>query len=129
MASWAAVLALTGFQYSGVDKTMTFAPKEGRYFWSNGYAWGTCSLKKAGRGMSVELTVLQGQVTLSTVLPAGLGQHQFKEPLAVPTGSKASSLSAGARPMGHEDDGPTHRKVAIVKGKPLAMPPGLTSKI
>ena len=89
MASWAAVLALTGFHYSGVDKTMTFAPKEGTYFWSNGYAWGTCSLKKAGRGMNVELSVLQGQVTLSKFSLHGLGDTSFKEPLAVPTGSKA----------------------------------------
>ncbi len=40
MASWAALLALTGFQYSAVDKVMTLAAKEGRFFWSTGYAWG-----------------------------------------------------------------------------------------
>ena len=99
MASWAAVLALTGFQYSGVDKTMTFAPKEGRYFWSNGYAWGTCSMKKAGRGMNVELTVLQGQVTLSKFTLQGLGSTTFKEPLAVPTGSRAQ-FSVARAPAG-----------------------------
>ena len=99
MASWAAVLALTGFQYSGVDKTMTFAPKEGRYFWSNGYAWGTCTMKKAGRGMNVELTVLQGQVTLSKFALQGLGSTSFKEPLAIPTGSKAQ-FSVARAPAG-----------------------------
>jgi hypothetical protein len=99
MASWAAVLALTGFHYSGVDKTMTFAPKEGRCFWSNGYAWGTCSMKKAGRGMNVELAVLQGQVTLSKFALQGLGDINFKEPLAIATGSKAQ-FSVARAPAG-----------------------------
>ncbi|MCP5117681.1 MAG: hypothetical protein GY953_43215, partial [bacterium] len=48
MASWAAVLALSGFHYSGVEKVMTFAAGDGRFFWSNGYAWGSCQLKVAG---------------------------------------------------------------------------------
>jgi uncharacterized protein (DUF608 family) len=89
MASWAAVLALTGFQYSGVDKAMTFAPKDGRYFWSNGYAWGTCSMKKTGRGMSIELSVLQGDLALSRFSLRDFGTTGFKEPLAIPAGSKA----------------------------------------
>jgi len=89
MASWAAVLALTGFQYSGVDKSVSFAPKEGKWFWSNGYAWGTCSIRKTLRGMSVELSVLHGQVTLSKFSLQNLGTASFKEPLAIPAGSKA----------------------------------------
>lgn len=42
MASWAAVLALTGFQYSAVSGVMRFALNAGQTFWSTGYAWGTC---------------------------------------------------------------------------------------
>jgi len=34
---------MTGFGYSGVEKSMTFAAQDGEFFWSNGYAWGTCS--------------------------------------------------------------------------------------
>ena len=54
MASWAAVLALTGFHYSGVDKSMALAPKEGEHFWSNGYAWGTCTIERSGKRMDVK---------------------------------------------------------------------------
>ena len=36
MASWASVLACSGFHYSGVDRTMTFTSRPGVYFWSNG---------------------------------------------------------------------------------------------
>jgi len=89
MASWAAVPALTGFHYSGVDKTMTFTPKDGRYFWSNGYAWGSCSIRRSARGMSVEFSVLHGQVTLSQFSLRDYGSISFKEPLAIPASSRA----------------------------------------
>jgi non-lysosomal glucosylceramidase len=61
MASWSANLALTGFHYSGVKKSMAFTSKPGNYFWSNGSAWGTCRIgvNKAW------LTVLHGSLELS----------------------------------------------------------------
>jgi hypothetical protein len=96
MASWAAVPALTGFHYSGVDKTMTFVPKEGRYFWSNGYAWGICSIRRNIRGMTVELSVLHGQLALSQFSLPGFGSLSFKEPLAIPTSSRAQFTVARA---------------------------------
>jgi len=89
MASWAAVIALTGFQYSGVDKSMTFAPDKGRCFWSNGYAWGVCSLRKAGKGMNVELSVLHGGLSLSRFDLASYGSREFKEPLRIEAGQRA----------------------------------------
>ncbi len=61
MASWSANLALTGFYYSGVRKSMTFNSKPGTYFWSNGYAWGTCRL---GNNRAT-ITVLHGTLELS----------------------------------------------------------------
>lgn len=44
MASWSAVIALSRFQYSGVERSMGFTDCPGRYFWSNGYAWGVCEV-------------------------------------------------------------------------------------
>ena len=49
MASWSAVLAWSGFQYSGADKKMSFTKKPGTYFWSNGYEWGTARVDEGGR--------------------------------------------------------------------------------
>src|SRR4029079_17884835 len=45
MASWGAVLALTGFQYVAATGRLTFAAAEGpaSWFWSNGAAWGACA--------------------------------------------------------------------------------------
>ena len=44
MASWAAVLACSGFQYSARTKTLQFraGPSRRRHFWSTGSAWGIC---------------------------------------------------------------------------------------
>jgi len=42
MTSWATLLAWSGFHYSAVTRTMEFGEKVGTFFWSNGYAWGSC---------------------------------------------------------------------------------------
>ncbi len=89
MASWAAVLALTGFHYSGVEKAMTFAPGEGTFFWSNGYAWGNCSLKGAKEGINVELSVLHGELALVKFVLDGFGYNRFDKTLQIKAGEKA----------------------------------------
>jgi len=67
MASWAAVLAWTGFRYSAVTGTVRFAPREGRWFWSTGEAWGTCELRKCGAGMDMRLDVLGGTLRIRRI--------------------------------------------------------------
>jgi len=88
MASWAAVLALSGFHYSGVEKTMTFAAQEGTFFWSNGYAWGSCSLKKENDKVRVELSVLHGELSLSRLILRRFGDVQFDKERLIKTGEK-----------------------------------------
>jgi hypothetical protein len=73
MASWAAVLALTGFAYSGVQQSMTLAPHPGPVFWSNGCAWGTCRQRPGKHSVRVELVVLHGVLPLRTFTIAGTG--------------------------------------------------------
>jgi uncharacterized protein (DUF608 family) len=89
MASWAAVLAMTGFGYSGVEKSMTFAARDGSFFWSNGYAWGTCSFKKTNKNIQVELSVLHGQLPLSKFILRKFGDKQFEKTLLIKAGEKA----------------------------------------
>ena len=72
MTSWAAVLALTGFHYSAVTQTMTFAPRPGTHFWSTGRAWGTCQIREAGKGWRVDLDVLHGSVQIQRFELAGV---------------------------------------------------------
>lgn len=61
MASWASILALSGFQYSGVKGSISFTSNPGTYFWSNGYAWGTCKVENK----KATITVLNGTLSFS----------------------------------------------------------------
>ena len=88
MASWAAVPALTGFGYSGVEESMTFAAQDGTFFWSNGYAWGECSLKRGKKRVRVELSVLHGELALSRFVLREFGYNQFDKPLRIKAGEK-----------------------------------------
>ena len=65
MASWAAVLALTGFHYSAVTGEMTFDARRpgSRTFWSTGDAWGVLALTDAGP----QLEIHQGEVNVATL--------------------------------------------------------------
>jgi non-lysosomal glucosylceramidase len=77
MTSWAAVLALTGFRYSGVSRIMEFAIKEGTFFWSTGYAWGTLSQEPAAEEIQVRLRVLSGDLWLSKLILGSECEHKI----------------------------------------------------
>ncbi len=68
MASWGAVLALTGFSYSAVTRCMAFAGTPGRHFWATGYAWGECTIAPRGQRFDVALTVHEGSVAVSEIV-------------------------------------------------------------
>jgi hypothetical protein len=78
MASWAAVPALSGFQFSGVTGDMTFAPRSGDYFWSTGDAWGSCRLRPEEDRIHVELRVLHGDLALKRFSLNGFGSHSWE---------------------------------------------------
>jgi uncharacterized protein (DUF608 family) len=92
MASWTALLALTGFEYSGVEKAITFIANPGNYFWSNGYTWGNCRVKKTANDMTVEISVLHGELTIKKfTLRPGLasGRIDFDKLLRIAAGQAA----------------------------------------
>ncbi|WP_430934663.1 GH116 family glycosyl-hydrolase [Saccharicrinis sp. 156] len=74
MIAWAGVLATSNFHYSAVDKSMSFTSLPGTYFWSNGYAWGTCEVKEK----EALFTVLSGSVKLDSFSLDGLGEKKLK---------------------------------------------------
>jgi uncharacterized protein (DUF608 family) len=82
MASWAAVLALTGFHYSAVTETIEFAATAGpsQVFWSNGSAWGTCVQTPAADGVAIELHVLHGTLAVRRLVLVGAGEAVLDAP-------------------------------------------------
>ena len=99
MASWAAVLALTGFRYSGVEDAVEFtATREpSQFFWANGYAWGTCKQTPSRGKTKVALTVLQGSLKLKRFALSGLGAVEFPRPKLVPQGKTARLVVTKSR--------------------------------
>ncbi len=90
MASWGAVLALSGFDYSAVEEEMVFASKPGNFFWSNGYACGNCVLSTQGDVAGIELSVLQGDLTLSRFKLRDFGEESFVPAKTIGKGQKLS---------------------------------------
>jgi uncharacterized protein (DUF608 family) len=110
MASWAAVLALTGFHYSGVTQTLTIAAAGVQdapvtWFWSNGGAWGTVTQQAAGRDRKnearpVRLRVLHGTLALRRLALTGFGAVDLGSPRRVTATQPCDVLvprEAGAR--------------------------------
>lgn len=80
MASWAAVLACTGFQYSAVERKMAFrsSAEDSSFFWSNGYAYGMMEQKHKGSHKAIDLSVLEGELLLDGFELNEWGTHVFE---------------------------------------------------
>jgi uncharacterized protein (DUF608 family) len=90
MASWGAVLAWTGFGYSGVEKRMTFGSRDGSHFWSNGAAWGSCAVRATDSGVRVTLSVAFGSLELASFRVEGVGETRFDGGLRLLEGGSAT---------------------------------------
>jgi hypothetical protein len=97
MASWAAVLALSGFHYSAVSATMTFTAmtKAGQMAWSNGSAWGICRQTPFDKGVRVELEVKFGEIALQNLVLTGLGSVHLGETRVIKAGQTFQSALDG----------------------------------
>ena len=78
MASWAAILALSGFHYSAVTGTITFKATRGtsRMFWSTGYAWGTFIQTPGEDSVQVELLVIGGSLKIERLVLTDVGSAE-----------------------------------------------------
>jgi len=87
MASWASIIALTGFEYSAVEKSMLFDQLKGKYFWSTGYSYGTAEFSSGLFGKEkVGLKVLGGEIDLKTFGLREFGKIGFKNNLKMKAG-------------------------------------------
>jgi uncharacterized protein (DUF608 family) len=75
MASWSAIPALSGFRWSGVDGTIEFTSEPGVYFWSNGYAWGKCTVGTDG----AKLETLHGRLIINRFRLSDGREKRFKQ--------------------------------------------------
>lgn len=88
MASWSASLALSGFNYSAVSRNIEFTSESGKYFWSNGYAWGTCQID----GNKAKLEILSGKTELESLMIKGKGSVRFKKIVLEADGNRSAVI-------------------------------------
>ncbi len=109
MSSWAVLLALSGFQYDGVNRFMSFEPKLNRdnffAFWSTGTAWGSVELGEREARLKVDFGRLE-LTRLSVGQPVNLppsrsgvtasgNELTFDPPLVLGEGESLSLTSQG----------------------------------
>lgn len=87
MAAWALVLAWTGFGYSAVTSTLTLGSRAGRFFWSNGYAWGGYVIEGGADERRVALDVVEGRIEVARVVLAGWGEAHLGSPRGLAPGA------------------------------------------
>lgn len=78
MASYSGLLAYTGFHYSAVTGIMKFNNLEGKYFWSNGYQYGTIEINTKAGKKTAAITVLNGSLKLRSFKLNGIKEVNFK---------------------------------------------------
>jgi non-lysosomal glucosylceramidase len=95
MASWAAVLALSGFRYNGAEKSVVAQPRiypeKFFCFWSAATAWGAFAHTIDGQDTTFSMSVMEGELTCRSVTLAGGKGAPLK-----------SSASLGTRSLRHE---------------------------
>ncbi len=90
MASWASLLAYTGFQYSANDQSMAFIAKNGTFFWSNGYQYGTVEISGNEAEKTVRLNPLNGELKLKSFELNNFGQKNMKSEQLFKAGEKTT---------------------------------------
>jgi non-lysosomal glucosylceramidase len=102
MASWSALLAISGFRYHGGTREVTVLPRLAaagfHCFWSTGAGWGTFSFDKTGSPLYIRV--------LSGSLACGV--------LVLPGASGSSSVRLGDRVLLHtEERAGTNRRLTL----------------
>jgi len=78
MIAWGGLLALTGFNYSAVQKSIMFTDEPGKYFWSNGYQYGRVEIKDNGDTKLVRLSSVNGDLDLDIFELKDYGKFEFE---------------------------------------------------
>jgi uncharacterized protein (DUF608 family) len=114
MASWSAIVALSGFHYSGVTKSLALRPLVNqdafRCFWSAPAAWGTFEQTKTPTGHRIAIAVTEGALPCRSIN------------LGIRTGAVVAKLKGRAVPCATKDAQVTFAgEILIQPGSPLEL--------
>ena len=88
LASWSAVVALTGFDWDARAQILRFAVSQQpvSWFWSNGTSWGVCRQTPGDSEVEIELRVESQSLTLRRLQLAGYGDFAWPDARIVEAG-------------------------------------------
>ena len=106
MASWSLIDALSGFQYSAVEKRITFAPRlnadDFRSLFTAGSGWGEIRQKRDRRGGRIDMELIEGKAPVRHVVidpgPKAPAGH-----VTIRVGSRSLKCAAAVRADGRLD--------------------------
>jgi len=120
MASWAALVALSGFRYSAPQHELILMPRTRRQafrcFWSVPSGWGSFTHTLKPQGQRVEIQVAEGSIAVAQLAVNGLGKGQFK---SVSARLGAEVLQASVKTETARRVIAFDREIAVTTGKPL----------
>jgi non-lysosomal glucosylceramidase len=96
MASWSALIALSGFEYSAVEDKFTITPAPGNYFWSNGYSWGNVNVSEK----QVTISVGFGELKIKRLVVKSKGEAIVGRPMILKEGDSHAFSIEAIKPLG-----------------------------
>src|SRR5712692_9768979 len=122
MAAWALLVALSGFQYSAVERELTLAPQIHRQsfscFWSAPSGWGNFSLTANIRNQRAQIEVVEGSMPVARVALNGTAKATLRK---VSAWLGEETLHAQLREEPPRRVVTFDREVTITPGQPLSV--------
>jgi uncharacterized protein (DUF608 family) len=122
MASWALVVALSGFHYSGVEGKLTLIPpvrdSNFRSFWTVPSGWGSFAQSRTTDSFDTEVAVEEGSLTLNS-MALGCDGTEALDKVSVKLGSE--KVEAELRQEGRQRLITFPRELRVVPDHPLVV--------
>jgi non-lysosomal glucosylceramidase len=122
MASWALVVALSGFHYSGVEGKLTLIPRVGdlnfRSFWTVPSGWGSFAQSRTTGSFDTEVTAEEGSLSLNSLALGGKGKGTLRKVSAKLGGE---TVQAALRQEGKQRLITFQRELRVVPNRPLVV--------
>jgi uncharacterized protein (DUF608 family) len=119
MSSWAVVLALNGFQYSGPEKKLVLTPRVRgaslRSFWTLPSGWGSFAHSASAASQRAEIAAVEGKLGLASLAMEGKGKARASVRLG------AETVAATVREEGNRRVVAFEREVEIAPARPLTV--------
>jgi non-lysosomal glucosylceramidase len=120
MASWATLLALSGFNYSGVERRLTLMPRvhrtDFRSFWSAPSGWGSFAQTISSQQQKVSVEMTEGTLAMGRLILEAVGNEGAKNASAR-FGSETLTATLRSEAGRHIID--FGREIEIAPGKAL----------